>query len=269
MLLVHWLVGKEPSFSTAKTKLLKQNRATAHVTVIGYFHSPVTQGWGGKFRQSAQLQDEGWLTVIVGPQSGTAIFFYRVCFSQLLWMKTKHDYISLADGCQEWRTGQEPQAPLWRKESRMAAGLQWVDRVWVWWRSWEWKAWIMTQKLSLSNMAQASDAFMNRPLQVAGTNVRPQHTQLTFCLGKQQAPLTHCRFLLMTLGIRKPVQLFPGGYKGNKGLTSQCSLKSQSSIFILSSFLSYQLPLDMLRFVLVCKFLYPSCDYLGTLFFYL
>lgn len=64
------------------------------------------------------------------------------------------------------------------------------------------------------------------------------------------------------------MQPLPGGYKGNKGLTSQCSLKSQSSIFILSSFLSYQLPLDMLRFVLVCNFLYPSCDYLGTLFSY-
>lgn len=45
-LVVYWYIywwGKEPSFSTAKTELLKQNRAIAQVTVIGHFHSPVTQ----------------------------------------------------------------------------------------------------------------------------------------------------------------------------------------------------------------------------------
>lgn len=51
--LVNLLVGKEPSFSKAITKLLKQNRATAHVTVIGHLHSPVTQSWGGKFCQGS------------------------------------------------------------------------------------------------------------------------------------------------------------------------------------------------------------------------
>lgn len=67
----------------------------------------------------------------------------------------------------------------------------------------------------------------------------------------------------------KMMQPLPGGCKGNKGLTSQGGLKSQSSIFFVSLCLSYQLPLDRLCFVRVCKCLYPSCDYLGTLFSYL
>lgn len=59
---------------------------------------------GGKFRQRAQLHDEGWLTVIVGPQSGTTEpFSSALCLRQLLWMKTKQDYTSLADWYKEWK----------------------------------------------------------------------------------------------------------------------------------------------------------------------
>lgn len=41
-------------------------------------------------------------------------FRSTVCFSQLLWMKSKHDYIALADGHREWKS--------WAGATRTTAG---------------------------------------------------------------------------------------------------------------------------------------------------
>lgn len=65
MLLACLLVGKEPSFSMAKTKLLKQERTIAHVTVTGHFHSAVIQS-SGETLSETPLDEERGLTVIVG-----------------------------------------------------------------------------------------------------------------------------------------------------------------------------------------------------------
>lgn len=72
---------------------------------------------GGKFRQRAQLHDEGWLTVIIGPQSGTAGPFSSECVwgNCCEWKLSMTIYPWQIDIKNE-RTGQEPHTPLqWRE----------------------------------------------------------------------------------------------------------------------------------------------------------
>lgn len=123
-------MGNRSSFSTAKTKLLKESRAIAHVTMIGHFHPPVTQSCRGKFCQSSTVWwrvTDGDCWTIIGKCGAMFSSWY---FHQPLWVKTKYDCMPLADWDREWKSWAGATGTTVAKAERMVLNCREQTGVW-------------------------------------------------------------------------------------------------------------------------------------------